>query len=73
MSEVKEKGKIIIKLVDIELYVCRECYHYFRMGESDIGIIGDEVSYDICPECKNDNIVLHKFALRVTKLEKEGV
>lgn len=68
--EIKEEGKIIIKFVEIDLYICRNCYHYFRMDEAGTGLVGKETSYDICPKCESDNIVLNRFGLKVTKTER---
>lgn len=68
------EGSIIIKYVDIRLYLCSDCYHYFSENEAKTGGISTELGtehYDICPDCNSSNIVLHVFKLKVTKLKEK--
>ena len=72
MSEILEEGNLIIKYVEIELYVCRNCYHYFKRGEAETAVMKSEtssVSFDICPKCESSDILLNNFSLKVTNLE----
>ena len=67
MSEVKAEGTIIIKFVEVKLYLCNECENVFFQEDAKIGLAGNEVSFDVCNECNSHDITLHGFSLRLCK------